>query len=390
MHKRKRAGRKLRRWLLLAAVVTGILAGLFGRVSSAQAAGDPPAYPPWPASPEQAPSADTLTGVAAAPASGVNPPHYCTWHSDSPADTGATPSVDLSVPFAPVNPVPVSEMPVRGDALPPGPALPTDAAPPACAPAAPVLPEHHPCWPEVWGFVGLDLFFTGRRTAPNGLPYAPLFDANSELNLGLLPHKKLYLFIDLDFWTQRATDGITNPHQGSFDFSKRELDILAGFAWNYWGPLELRLFGYADNNLNRGISPEMPFGFNDGVGVENRYYLPAADPYDVGRQSFLGIGYLPSKTLVGLDGQQFTPGLFLHGYLTWDIPWRLPTYVYLDGQYFGESGARPRLLLFEAGLAVRPISRLQGLEFRLGGSDTYDVEVRHSRGLIYGAARLQF
>jgi hypothetical protein len=256
-------------------------------------------------------------------------------------------------------------------------------------PVVPEVPEHHLAWAEVWGFIGLEGFGIGTRTAPNGLSYHPLFDADSELNVGLLPHKKLYLFVDMDFWGQRATTGVTNPHQGPFDFSKREFDVTGGVAWNYWGPMELRAFGYAFNNLNRGISPNLPYGYNDGVGVENRFYLPSDDPYDVGRQGFLSIGYLPSNALMGFNAQQFKPGLFLHSYLTYDLP-LIRSYLYLDGQYFGEAGVQPRLLSFDTGLAIRPFPAFQNLEFRLGGGDIYDVQVHHGEGFGYGAIRFQF
>jgi hypothetical protein len=257
------------------------------------------------------------------------------------------------------------------------------AAPPDAGPA-----PHVPLM-EVWGDIGINVYCAGQRTAPNGLPFSPLFDIPTELNLGLLPHKELYLYLDTDFWGQRATNNVTNPHQGPFDFSKREFDGTAGVAWNYWGPLEVRAFGFAFNNLNRGTSPDLPYGYNDGVGVENRLYLPAADPYDVAKQGFLSVGYLPSKTLVGLDGQQFNPGLFLRAYLTWDVP-RLRSYLYCDGQYFGESGTQPRLLYLDAGVGVRPFSALPGLEFRIGGGDTYDVQIHHGQAVGYAGMRFIF
>jgi hypothetical protein len=250
-------------------------------------------------------------------------------------------------------------------------------------------PHHRQPWPEVWGFFGMRGFFAGTQLAPNGFTFNPLFAVDSDFNISILPNKKLYLFIDSTFWGQKAGNGVTNPTQGSFDFSKREFDVTGGLAWNYWGPLELRFFGYAQNNLNRGTDPQLPFGYNDGVGLENRLYLPGADIYDVGKLSFLGIGYLPSNALMGLDGNQFKPGLFMHAYLTWDLS-MIRSYLYFDGQYFGESGAKPRLLLLDTGLAVRPFPALQNLEFRLGGADTYDVQVKHGLGLGYLAVRVQF
>jgi hypothetical protein len=264
-----------------------------------------------------------------------------------------------------------------------------DYCPSDCQPPPADGPRHQHAWPEIWGFIGVRVFFEGTQLGPNGFTFNPLFTLDTDFNLSILPNKKLYIFIDTGFWGQKAGNGVTNPTQGSFDFSKREFDFSGGIAWNYWGPMEFRFFGYADNNLNRGISPTLPYGYNDGVGVENRLYLPGVDPYDVGRLSFLSIGYLPSNALMGLDGDQFKPGLLLHGYLTCDVP-VIRSYLYVDGQYLGESGFRPRLLLLDGGLAVRPFSGLQNLEFRLGGADTFDVHVRRGLGLGYLGVRVQF
>lgn len=58
--------------------------------------------------------------------------------------------------------------------------------------------------------------------------FDPLFAVNQSFNIGLLPDKKLYLFVDTNFWMQRPGAGITNPSQGNFDFSKREFDVNSG------------------------------------------------------------------------------------------------------------------------------------------------------------------
>ena len=239
-------------------------------------------------------------------------------------------------------------------------------------------------WPTAWGVVGFRVFYNGERMAPNGVPFDPLFDLSGELYIGLLPNKKLYAFGLTDFWGQYSGTNITNSHQGQLDFSKREWDFTVGIAWNYCASLEFRVLGYAMNNLNRGTSPAYPYGYNDGVGLENRWYLPAAnvDIYDIGRLSFLSIGYLPSNTLTGGDGQTFKPGLFARAYLTWDIP-SIRSYLFLDGIYEAEQFIKARLLLYDTGLAVRPCLSLQNLEFRLGVSGVYDVEVHNDRALGY-------
>ncbi len=254
-------------------------------------------------------------------------------------------------------------------------------------PFVPVDP-HARSWPEVWGFGGFEAT-AGNRMAPNGVPYDPLFDLQAQLNIGLLPNKKLYVYFDMDFWGQAAGAAVTNPTQGSFDFSKREFDFDIGLAWNYWDSMELRVFGYALNNLNRGNSTVSPSGYNDGWGIENRYYFHNADKYDVGKLSFLSIGYLPSNSLTGQDGLMFHPGLTARAYLTHDIP-VIRSYLYVDGKYFADSGFLPRLLEYDAGLAVRPWQALQNLEFRVGGAGTYDMQYHYDRSIGYIAVRLQF
>jgi hypothetical protein len=229
----------------------------------------------------------------------------------------------------------------------------------------------------------LKLTYAGRRTAPNGELYDPLFDLDLDLNIGLLPNKLLYLFVQPAFWGERATAGQTH---GNLDFTKREFDITFGGAWNYYGPLEFRAFGYGYNNLNRGNSPLIPSGYDDGMGLENRWYLPTDNPYDIGRLSFLSIGYLPNKTLTGNNGAQFRPGFFARAYLAYDLPW-WHSYLYGDGQLMCESAFNPRLLPFDAGWAMRPFTRLDGLEFRLGGTDTYDFRAKKNEELGYAALR---
>jgi hypothetical protein len=125
----------------------------------------------------------------------------------------------------------------------------------------------------------------------------------------------LYLFGDTRFWGQKAAPGITNSRQGSFDFSKREFDLDLGLAWNYHGTLEARAFAYSFNNLNRGLSTAQPSGFNDGVGLEQRWYVGGTysklglEGFDVARATFLSVGYYPAKDMVDADGTLLNQGL---------------------------------------------------------------------------------
>jgi hypothetical protein len=245
------------------------------------------------------------------------------------------------------------------------------------------------CCSEVWGFVGFDGYTSGSHMAPNGVPFNPLGALDFDFNLGLLPDKELYLFAENRFWLQKAAPGITNPSQGKWDFSKREYDLTLGGAWTYYDSFEFRLSGYSLSNLNRGDSLASPFGFKDGLLLENRYYFGNADIFDVGRLSFLSLGYYPSKSLAAGDGSEFHPGLFGRAYLTYDLP-SIRSYVYFDGTYTAERVVKSRLLEMDLGLAVRPFSRLGNLEFRIGYDITGDVQADTTRNLIYGAIRILY
>lgn len=242
---------------------------------------------------------------------------------------------------------------------------------------------------EIWGFLDMPVYATGSREAPNGVYFDPLFALNSNINIGLLPEKKLYLFADTSVWMQRPGLGVTNPSQGNLDFSKREFDFVGGIAWNYFDAFELRVSAYGLNNLNRGLSLASPAGFKDGVLIENRYYFGSADKYDVGRLSFLSIGYYPTKSLVGGNGEDFRPSLFARAYVTYDLPF-LTSYLYGDLRFTAERVLAPRLLDVDIGWAVRPFDQFRNVEFRIGNSVTTDLQDNVTRDLVYGAIRLGY
>ena len=243
-------------------------------------------------------------------------------------------------------------------------------------------------WPETWGVVALPAYAAGNRMAPNGVSYRPILAVTGDLNLGLLPHKELYVFSQGDFWAQHSNPQVT---QGSFGFSKRELDSEVGLAWNYFDAFELRGSGYALNNLNRGVSSNNGSGGKEGIKLEDRYYFSTANPYDVGRASFLGLGYIPTEDLVGGDGASFRPGLFARSYLPGDLPisW-VASYLYAGQQITARSAASPRLIDTDLGWAVRPLARYQNLELRIGYDLVTDVHAHTARNVIYAAVRLGF
>jgi hypothetical protein len=249
--------------------------------------------------------------------------------------------------------------------------------------------------PLVWGIAGLKGYAIDHQVAPNGLEYNALFTLDLNFNLWLWQSAGAYLFSDLQFWGQRATSGVTNPHQGAFDFSKREFDFNIGMAWNYYGNLELRAFGYSFNNLNRGMSPNLPAGYADGFGLENRLYLSTqysrlgtAD-YDVARASFVSAGFYPTKDMVDAEGSPFQPGPFVRAYLTYDLL-GAQCYVYTDAQLIGRRSCPPELVKFDAGVAARPFPCAPRLELRLGSYEFFDLHNPDLETSFYGQIRFLY
>jgi hypothetical protein len=272
----------------------------------------------------------------------------------------------------------------------------TQAPPPRSA-DGPALPfsdkndvfTHRLYWPEVWGFTGIDVFATGNKMAPNGQVYYPLGSVFIDINVGFLPQKRLYAFGQGAFWAQKPSSGVTNGDQGNFDFSKRQMDLLVGGAWRYYGPLEARVFAFSYSNLNRGFDMVVPAGYNDGVGIENRYYIFKSNAYDLPRLNFLSIGYMPTKEITGEDGIFFKPGVFARAYLTYEfVP--IKYYVYADQEVLCQQYADPRLLFFNDGFAARPFDKFNGLEFRVGVFNTVDVKVERDRTLVYALIQFVF
>jgi hypothetical protein len=269
------------------------------------------------------------------------------------------------------------------------------AGAPGAASADEVVPAHALPWQTVWGLGELRVIPDGSRVAPNGEEYHPNFTLDLDFNCWLWRSQGLYLFADIGLWGEKGEDGVTNGRDGWLGTSKREFDLTGGAAWNYLGPWEARAFGYTENNLNRGNSLVTPAGFCDGFGLENRYYLSpeyaklGQTGFDVAKATFLSVGYLPSKTLEGNDGQSFNPGMTLRAYLTYDL-WDWPCYAFGDATYISERSFEPKLLLFDVGFALRPFSCCRQVEFRLGTENTADFQVGNVKNLWYVSVRYVF
>jgi hypothetical protein len=257
-----------------------------------------------------------------------------------------------------------------------------------------------------WGVIDLKLFPDARRVAPNGVPFHPISSLDLDFNLWLWPRQRLYAFGLARFWVMQDNGQpmIEGPKSdgksrilGVFNWAKREFDLTIGGAWNYYGQWEARVFAYSLSNLNRGTNLVSPYGFNDGLGVENRYYLSAEyarlgqDGFDISRATFLSIGYEPSKVLMGLDGQFFAPGPFVHAYLTYDLS-RYRSYLFSDIQLLGNSALQPKELYFDGGLAITPMRNYRMFEIRVGTEivGDYQDHVVRSNWLPYIQGRLNF
>lgn len=277
----------------------------------------------------------------------------------------------------------------------PGANSPTDAAPSTAPPYLPPGSVARDPVSSVWGIVGLLGFPYGQTIASNGMEYNQLFSLDLNFNIWLWRAKRVYAYTDSTFWGQKAAPGITNPTQGAFDFSKREFDFLGGVAWNYAGKWEARVFAYSTNNLNRGYSPTTPVGFNDGVGLENRYYLNptyyvlGTPAFDKARNTFLSIGYYPTKTMIDGKGFTFKPGAFCRAYLIWEILGP-KLYLYTDDTFLTDNTMRPAMFTTDSGIAYRPFVQVPRLEFRLGSQDLIDMLDTDAETSAYIAVRWIF
>jgi hypothetical protein len=298
----------------------------------------------------------------------------------------------LREPYSPSPPVPAvhGDQPARTIDKP-------DASPVQMEPLPepPVqAPLPHPV--NAWGIAGIRGFPFGQQVAPNGLEFNQLFTLDMDFSLMLWSDEKLYMFTETRFWGQKPGAGVTNANQGIFDFSKREFDLDLGAAWNYSGSLEARVFAYSLNNLNRGKSLGSPSGFNDGIGLENRYYFDptyadlGTEAFDQARATFLSLGGYPTKDLVDGDGLVFKPGLFARAYLTYDLWQERCCYLYLDTQLITRRTLQAKLLLFDGGVAIRPFLAHPRFEFRVGSENNYDLQWGELETSLYGAIRYVF
>ncbi len=222
---------------------------------------------------------------------------------------------------------------------------------------------------RTWGIAGGRFIFSGDKMAPNGVPYHPLFSLDLNFNFALTHDRRLYGFFDARFWAQSNQDHVA---QHFADFSKRQFDLAPGLAWNFYDRFEARVFAYSFNNLNRGFDLNNPFGYQDGVAVEARYYFAGTD-FDRGIFNFFSLGYYLSKSMIGNDGKEWEPGAFLRW--SYNIPlWEQRLYAYTMGEFIAEKPFQAKWLWLDTGLSCRPIAHFPMLDIRLGNETNVDID----------------
>ena len=111
--------------------------------------------------------------------------------------------------------------------------------------------------------------------------------------------------------------------------------------------------------------------------------------FDLTRTSFLSIGYYPTKVMTDENGNDFKPGLFLHGRVNYDLmgdKW----YLYLDSQLICTRAGPAKYLLFDTGMAIRPFVQNPRVEYRFGADNKYDFELKLFDTELYLSLRLTF
>ena len=118
--------------------------------------------------------------------------------------------------------------------------------------------------------------------------------------------------LNLIFGARRRSSASRNSGQGVFDFSKREFDFNAGFAWNYFGSWEARAFAYSFNNLNRGwseVAPAVSMTASDWrTAIICRPFIRNLGlPHSTKPEpaSLRGVGYYPTKSMINAAGHVF-------------------------------------------------------------------------------------
>ncbi|MCS7184406.1 MAG: hypothetical protein NZ870_00535 [bacterium] len=123
------------------------------------------------------------------------------------------------------------------------------------------------------GVFDLAFYWYGDKVAPNLVPIKPFFHILSISRYGVSKKRRIYMFTNFEFLFERKYDEFfpVNMHDG-IAMTKREFNFVLGVLWSV-GKLELELYTYAFNNLNRGLGIKDPWGFKDGFGISIRRLL---------------------------------------------------------------------------------------------------------------------
>lgn len=210
---------------------------------------------------------------------------------------------------------------------------------------------------DPWGDIGLGVYPSGSKVAPNRLIYHPLFFLSANINTG--NPQGIYLFVDAAFYTEKATPGITtNLEQGKFDFSKRQFDLSGGLAYRF-NSIEGRARAFSSNNLNRGLDYNIPVGFKDGVTLEGRWcYGEGSEAHDSSQQ-YIAIGYSFSNAINDTAGESYKPGFFAKATGLYNIPILPKVFVFGSMMLVASRGSHLKELQTAAGAGYRIGEKLE-------------------------------
>jgi hypothetical protein len=119
------------------------------------------------------------------------------------------------------------------------------------------------------------------------------------------------------------------------------------------------------------------------------YDLLGTSAFDLSRATFVGLGYYASHDLMDSSGQNYSPGPYLHAYLTEDL-YGEKVYLFEDLLVIATTRLEPKVLQFDVGCAVRPFSESKRWEFRAGWGGTYDLLTRDLEKMLYAAVRFTY
>lgn len=129
----------------------------------------------------------------------------------------------------------------------------------------------------------------------------------------------------------------------------------------------------------------------DEKGVFDDFCISSLSDSFFGERNWLAAGYYLTKEMVDQKGEPFKPGLFIETNWNWDLsskPEKI--YIFTKLSAISDKSFSAKLFGADAGLAFRPFTKNNNLEFRVGANGAYDLGNSKGRVLPYGQVRVIF